>query len=155
MRLSRSVKRRYVDAMEEEARAAGLRFYVSDAHFKERSDGCCCCGLDERVWNVQRGQFAEALLIAKRRDDHRVRWADISAEVDRYFQVPWETGIANRVNATTVANFHSVSVAEYVRYIWNNPNNGKSPYRYFQGALRPVGLDASGNMEYEYVGDTP
>lgn len=64
LRGNREVKRPYIDAMQEEADKAGLRFYVSDAHFKERCANGSCCGL-RPDWPYSRGQFTEAVLIAK------------------------------------------------------------------------------------------
>ena len=42
------------------------------------------------------------------------------------------------------------TMADYLRSIWNNPKNGKSPYKYFEGILYPVGLDEDNNVIYKY-----
>ena len=34
----------------------GMRFYVSDAHFKESCNNSCCCALPED-WEYSRGNF--------------------------------------------------------------------------------------------------
>lgn len=41
-------------------------------------------------------------------------------------------------------------MADYLRSIWNNPKDGKSPYKYFEGVLYPVGLDEDNNVIYKY-----
>jgi DNA repair photolyase len=149
-RLNRSLKAVPVDEMEAAAKAAGLRFYVSDAHFKERSHNCCCCGLDPSR-NVQRGHFAEALLLAKNRPDHRVRWSDIEPEVRRYFSFDWlDAAGFNTGSVKLAAKFHRRTLADYIHYHWNATGSGKSPYRYFGGALVPVEVDERGDVVYEY-----
>lgn len=42
----------------------GMRFYVSDAHFKECSNNCCCCALDKN-WDYSRGNFSGAFTNCK------------------------------------------------------------------------------------------
>ena len=66
-RLNRNVKRPYVKAMKELCDELGMRFYVSDAHFKELCPNGSCCGLPE-TWNYSRGQWTQALMIAKEMD---------------------------------------------------------------------------------------
>ena len=43
LRLNRKIKEPYIMAMKKLCAELGMRFYVSDAHFKECSDNCCCC----------------------------------------------------------------------------------------------------------------
>jgi len=50
MRLNRNLKRPYIDNMQKLCKELGMRFYVSDAHFKERCDGANCCGLLDRIF---------------------------------------------------------------------------------------------------------
>ena len=64
LRLNRKVKEKYIKKMQELCNELGLRFYVSDAHFKECSNNCCCCALNKN-WDYSRGNFAAALQIAK------------------------------------------------------------------------------------------
>lgn len=80
LRLNRKVKEPYIRKMKELCDKLGMRFYVSDAHFKECSENCCCCALNKN-WNYSRGHFAAALQIAKKTGE--VRWSDI--EKDMYF----------------------------------------------------------------------
>ncbi len=65
LRLNRKIKEPYIRKMQELCKELGLRFYVSDAHFKECSNNCCCCALPPE-WEYSRGNFAAALQIAKK-----------------------------------------------------------------------------------------
>jgi len=74
-RLQYAIKRPIIDEMKKTAHALNMRFYVSDAHCKEQSDFCCCCGVPPDR-NVSKGHFAEALLLAKKTGI--VYWKDIA-----------------------------------------------------------------------------
>lgn len=50
------------------------------------------------------------------------------------------------------AHFAGMSMADYMRWLWNNPQSGQSPYKLFEGALVPVGADDEGNFVYKYNG---
>jgi DNA repair photolyase len=50
LRLNRKVKEPFVKNMEAECKKVGMRFYVSDAHFKELCCNGSCCGLPSN-WN--------------------------------------------------------------------------------------------------------
>ena len=78
LRLNRKVKEKYIKKMQELCHELGMRFYVSDAHFKECSDNCCCCALNTD-WDYSRGHFAAALQIAKKRG--YVKWDDIEGDM--------------------------------------------------------------------------
>jgi hypothetical protein len=41
-------------------------------------------------------------------------------------------------------------MAEYMRWLWNNPQAGQSPYKMFEGVMHPSGKDANGNIIYTY-----
>lgn len=148
LRLNRNVKRPYVDAMEAAARAAGLRFYVSDAHFKERCANGSCCGLSPD-WNYYRGQFTEALQIAKRNGS--VRWSDIALGTVTMAEVPWGRAEGyNTGGSEKRAAFHGQSMIDVLRYWWNHPKDAQSPYKMFEGVLQPDSLDSEGNIIYVY-----
>ena len=150
LRGNREMKRPYVDAMQEKCDKLGLRFYVSDAHFKERCANGSCCGLRPE-WNYSRGQFTEALVIAKEKG--QVRWADIEPGL-RYADFSFGNAEGfNQVSSERRAAHHDWSMKDYVRREWNNVNGGHSPYKYFGGVLHPVGRDGAGDVIYEYWGD--
>ena len=146
-RLNRNIKRRFVDEIEEATRQAGMRFYVSDAHFKERCDNGSCCGLS-KDWNYSRGQFCEALMICKAKG--KVLWGDIAKEMEHLKGFLWSR--AEGYNTNTLekrAQFKDFTMFDYMHWLWNNPKAGQSPYTMFEGVMKPVGLDENGDLIYE------
>jgi len=151
MRLNWKIKEPYVDEMERVCRHRRVRFYVSDAHHKDRCATGSCCGLRDEA-HYARGQFTYAIVYARK--NGRVHFSDIA----RYFPPCYhEIRAIEAVNfmrgsPSQRARFHSFTVADMFRFFWNNPNESKSPYRYFGGALRPLGLDDNQDVIYEYRG---
>lgn len=144
LRLNRKVKEPYVKRMRELAHENGMRFYVSDAHFKEASDGACCCGLPDD-WKFSRCQFSEALQLCKRNGE--VRFSDLGNE--GFLDFDW--GKADGFNTTSVekrGKFLDMTMLDYLRYLWNNPKAGQSPYQMFEGVMLPNGYDDDGNIVY-------
>lgn len=128
----------------------GMRFYVSDAHFKELCNNGSCCGLPVS-WNYSRGQFCEALQICKEKD--KVTWDEIKPDIEQLHQYDWGRATGYNANSSEKrAQFYGMSMAEYMRWLWNNPQAGQSPYKMFEGAMKPSGKDANGNLIYEYAG---
>ena len=41
-------------------------------------------------------------------------------------------------------------MGDYLHEIWNNPKSSKSPFKYFEGVLYPVGLDENNDVIYKY-----
>ena len=148
LRLNRKVKEKYIYKMQELTHSLGMRFYVSDAHFKECSDNCCCCALPPS-WDYSRGHFAAALQIAKKCGE--VRWKDI--EGDMYFLNIDLKKSALMQSSEARAKFASMTVKEYMRYLWNSPRMGQSPYKAFERVLIPNGYDEDGNIIYKYNQD--
>lgn len=147
LRLNRSIKEPYVRKMRDLAHSLGMRFYVSDAHFKEACDNACCCGLPDD-WEISRCQFSNALQICKRRG--RCTWSEISAGAD-FLDFMW--GKAEGFNTNSVetrAKFDGMTMRDYLRYLWNNPNKGQSPYKMFGGVMVPDGRDEHGDVIYAY-----
>ncbi len=151
LRLNWKIKEPRVRAMEAACGRVGMRFYVSDAHWKNRCANGSCCGLGEG-WNYHRGQFTEALVIAKR--NGTVRWRDLEENLlpcfDRIKIVPAAGLNIARGTARDRARFRDWSIADYIRYIWNSPDHPRSPYKYFYGLLSPAGKDRGGNVIYKY-----
>ena len=147
LRLNRKVKEKYIYKMKELCHNLGMRFYVSDAHFKECSDNCCCCALPPS-WDYSRGHFAAALQIAKKTG--KVQWSDI--EKDMYF-LDFEYRKAQGFNVNSSENrakFDGMTMKEYLRYLWNAPRRGQSPYKIFERVLKPDGVDENGDIIYKY-----
>ena len=148
LRLNRKVKEPFIRNMKAVCDEIGMRFYVSDAHFKELCANGSCCGLP-KDWNYSRGQFCEALQIAKEKGF--VHYSDIQKDIDELHQYPW--GRATGYNAQSSekrAHFYGMTMAAYMRWLWNNPNAGQSPYKLFEGVLIPDGKDERGNIIYKY-----
>ena len=151
LRLNRKIKEPYIRKMQELCKELGLRFYVSDAHFKECSDNCCCCGLPPE-WEYSRGHFAGALQIAKKRG--YVKWSDIEPDMGwlDFAAVTDKCNIARR-SSEERAKYSGLTMKEYMRYIWNNPARGQSPYKIFAGVLVPDGYDENYDIIYKYNKD--
>lgn len=147
LRLNRKIKEKYIKNMQKLCNELGMRFYVSDAGFKECSNNCCCCALNKN-WDYSRGNFAAALQIAKKTG--KVQWKDI--EKDMYF-LDFELEKAegfNLVSSENRAKYKGMTMKDYLHYLWNNPKMGQSPYKIFDRALIPDGYDEDRNIIYKY-----
>lgn len=148
LRLNRKIKEKYLIKMRDLCKELGMRFYVSDAHFKELSDNGCCCGLPAD-WEYSRGNFSYALQVAKR--NGRVFWSDI--ENDMYFLDNFEWFKAEGFNCNSSearAKYTDMTMKDYLHYLWNNPERGQSPYKIFERVLEPDGYDKHGDIIYKY-----
>jgi hypothetical protein len=58
---------------------------------------------------------------------------------------------AGWVTASQRARFQNLSIKDYFKMMWNDPNQGYSPYKYFYGLLKPLKLDNDKNIIYQYV----
>lgn len=147
LRLNRKIKEEYVHKMQELCHDLGMRFYVSDAHFKETCDNCCCCALN-KDWRYSRGHFGAALQIAKKTG--KVQWKDI--EDDMYFlDFPMVRAEGFNLNSSeNRAHYTGMTMKDYLRYLWNAPKRGQSPYKLFEKVLIPNGYDEDGNIIYYY-----
>jgi DNA repair photolyase len=150
LRLNRKIKEKYIKAMQEKCHSLGMRFYVSDAHFKEACDNCCCCALPPN-WDYSRGNFSAALQIAKKTGE--VRWSDIEKDM-YYLEFPYKKAEGfNLVSAENRAMMEGMTMKDYLRYLWNAPRRGQSPYKLFEKVLVPDGVDDNGDIIYKYNND--
>lgn len=148
LRLNRRIKEPYVRKMQALSRELGMRFYVSDAHFKEACDNCCCCGLPND-WNVSRYNFSEALQLCKKNGS--VRYSEIKEGHTHFDGFEW--GKAEGYNCSSTnrrAKFKGMTMADFMHYLWNTPTAGQSPYQIFEGVMRPDGYDENGDIIYTY-----
>lgn len=148
LRLNRKIKEKYVKAMKELCDKLGMRFYVSDAHFKECSCNACCCALPPE-WEYSRGHFSAALQIAKRTGV--VHWSDI--EKDMYFldSFLWKDAAGFNCNSSEArAKYAGMTMKDYMHYLWNAPKMGQSPYKLFEKVLVPDGYDENNDIIYKY-----
>lgn len=150
LRLNRKIKEPFFRNMKELTDKIGMRFYVSDAHFKELCCNGSCCGLPSN-WNYSRGQWCEALQIAKSKGV--VTYADVCGDIEKLHQYQWGRAQGFNCNSSEKrAHFFGMTMAQYMRWLWNNPQSGQSPYKLFEGALVPSGKDSDGNLIYKYNG---
>lgn len=150
LRLNRKVKEGYIQKMHELCRKLGMRFYVSDAHFKEACDGSCCCGLppDDPRHNYSRGNFSYALQLCRK--NGKVTFPEIDADM-KHLDFPFYKADGFNTNSVeTRAKFEYMTMRDYLRYLWNNPYAGQSPYTMFGGVMRPDGQDGNGDIIYTY-----
>lgn len=145
LRLNRNIKRPFVDEMEQACKDAGMRFYVSDAHFKERCNNGSCCGLPPD-WNYSKGQFTEALMIAKKKG--YVTWKDIAHEMEHLKGVK-----CSFMSEGQRVGFYNKDYYSYLRSSWNDPKSAHSPYQMFEGILEPYKLDNEKNVVYRFNKD--
>lgn len=152
LRLNRKIKEPYIRKMQELCKELGLRFYVSDAHFKECSDNCCCCGLPPE-WDYSRGHFAGALQIAKKTG--KVHWNDIESDMNYlFYPAVYSVGCQiARSSSESKSMFEGMTMKDYLHYLWNNPSRGQSPYKMFAGVLIPDGYDENHDIIYKYNKD--
>ena len=48
------------------------------------------------------------------------------------------------------AKFDGMTMKDYLRYLWNNPKRGQSPYKLFEKVLVPEGYDENNDIIYKY-----
>lgn len=151
LRLNRKVKEPFMRRMKALCEELGMRFYVSDAHFKELCCNGSCCGLPP-TWNYSRGQWCEALQIAKAKGS--VSWADVRGDIEALVsKFQWHQATGYNCNSSEKrAKFSGMTMADYMLWLWDNPQSGQSPYKLFEGALRPSGHDTDGHVVYTYAG---
>lgn len=149
LRLNRKVKRPFVERMKEICDEIGMRFYVSDAHFKEMCANGCCCGLPES-FNYSRGQFCNALALCKK--NGTVKYSEIKGDIDKLLGgFRWDKARGYNTNsAEKRAKFDGMTMADYMRWLWNSPSAGQSPYKMFEGVMIPAGRDENGDLIYKY-----
>lgn len=155
LRLNRSIKEPYYQRMIELCKEYNMNFHVSDAHGKELGCSGSCCGLpcdkngDPSLTNYSRGQFTNALQIAKK--NGIVSWDDIVKYNVWLEDMSGKSAPGfNTSNSTRRNKKYSTSFLNSMRNEWNNPKSGNSPYKYFNGILYPLKLDKNKNVVYEY-----
>ena len=90
--------------------------------------------------------------IANRKKNGSVSWADINKDAEHLlggFDAVKASGF-NTKSPEMRAKFLGMSMKEYLRYLWNNPQAGQSPYRMVEGIITPSGKDEMGNILYSY-----
>ncbi len=44
-----------------------------------------------------------------------------------------------------------MTMADYMRWLWNNPQSGQNLYKMLEGIVTPNGKDENGNLIYYYT----
>jgi hypothetical protein len=146
MRLNPKIKERYVKRMRELCHELGMRFAISDPHFKYLNDTLSCCGLDDK-YNFMTAPYNLALKIA--REKGIVHWKDVEAGID------WakDIGASEIFIVRTKFDYRrrkGQDAKEYIRSMWNTTKKaGYCPYLYFAGYLEPIGKDENGDLIYK------
>ena len=154
-RASRSIKHEMTMKVYHKAKELGLRFGISDPHFKELNDTGCCCGMpeeDEWFGRWSRRQMTEVIVQARRAyergerrlftyDDWRPEWAHMVKLTDMVSARNWHNYRLRR----------DMTFGDQMRNKWNDPLNPRGPYLYFGRVLVPIGRDVrTGDLVYEY-----
>lgn len=151
LRLNRKLKEGYIKEMKALCDKLGMRFYVSDAHFKETCANGCCCGLPPE-WNYSRGNFSYALQLCRR--NGMVQWKDIAGDMYFLEKVMFRSADGfNTNNSVKRAKYFYMTMKDYLHHLWNDPTKGQSPYKMFEGIMQPNGLDENGDIIYIYNED--
>ena len=136
------------------AHELGMVFGCSDPHFKEYNDTGSCCGIkpDDPIFGGwSRRQLTNVIV--------EMRDAYDRGENRRMTYLDWAPEWAHKVNAVEMyncGNWHSKRVRKHftfgdaMRNKWNAPKAPRSPYVYFSGVMRPVGIDQRDDVVYEY-----
>lgn len=146
MRLNPKIKEQYVYGMRDLCHKLGMRFAISDPHFKFLNDTLSCCGLGNN-WNFMIPPWNLALKIAKEKGV--VHWKDIEKTID------WGKAFKGNMIfiARTKKNYRKTKIQnlkDYIRTIWNSTKKfGYCPYLYFAGFLEPIGIDENGDIIYK------
>lgn len=152
---SREIKFEQTVKIREKVHDLGMTFGISDPHFKEFNDHGNCCGLPENdKWfgNWSRRQLTNVI--------HEMKLAHDKGENLQVNFIDWAPEWATQIMATEMIAYggvHTKRVRKYhtfsdtMRIKWNTPNHARSPFVYFGGVMKPVGLDANTNdLVYEY-----
>ena len=154
LRLNYKVKEKYIKEIKDACDQYGLRLHISDAHHKELSSTGSCCGLPDNhptLSNYQKSQFTNAIIIARK--NGTVSFDEISNEFDWLKSFKWgKTKGYNTGSNHIRLKKQDMTMYDYMRNAWNNPNSAHSPYRYFDGALIPLKVDKNNNLIYKYNG---
>jgi len=151
LRLNYEVKRPYIEEMEKLCKEIDLKFFVSDANHKERSQCGSCCGLpDDSPYfkNFAKCQFTQAIVQAKKAGE--VKFSDIKKHEHNFLDKVKSSSPIKRLGLVSAGKHKKESILEYMRNIWNTPKSAKSPYKYFDGILIPDRLDENGDVVYKF-----
>jgi len=156
LRLNYNIKKPYIDNMQQLCDKHGINFHVSDAHHKEKGCSGSCCGLPQKsinmpsLSNYSLCQFTNAINICKEKGE--VSWDDIAQHGDwlKKINILRAPGF-NTGSIMRKAKIANQSLYDYMRNAWNDPKSAHSPYKYFEGVMKPDRLDENNNIIYKFI----
>ena len=165
MRLNRNIKRYFVERMIKKCRELDLKLAISGPDFKELGydEGGNCCGLpsknpfNKELENFCKKQMTSVLIKAHKKfwenggkKEVLIKWDDMKDEKygdwmkeHRY----WTDSIV--CYQSDYERLYTGHEREFLE-VWNSLSTPRNPYRYFDGIMKPVGLDEKGNIIYKY-----
>lgn len=82
-----------------------------------------------------------------------VMFSEISNDILTLHTYEWRKAVGfNTCTSERLSKYYGMSMADYMRYLWNNPQNWQSPYKMYEGILIPDGKDENGDIVYKYNG---
>lgn len=162
MRLNRDVKEKYVKWMWKLCKIHGMQFNISDPDFKELNQSGSCCGIpstkeeyNSDCVNWSRGQLTYVLTQLMKR--HLSGEKDIELHIEdvlnlipnKWNEDPKLWGDSLKCWASDVCKKGMTHKDEFIQ-TWNNTRSAGNPYNYFHGILKPIKLDANGNIIYKF-----
>lgn len=152
---TREYKYKMTMDIRKKAHELGMVFGCSDPHFKEFNDYGSCCGMpsdDPWFGNWSRRQLTNVIV--------EMRNAYVAGKPMKVSYTDWAPEWAHRVLARTMiayGTWHSHRIrrmhtfGDSMRNKWNNPGHPRSPYTYFAGVMRPIGVEeGTKDLIYEY-----
>jgi DNA repair photolyase len=129
------------------AHKCGMTFASSDPLFKHLNDTGCCCGIrpDDPVFgNWQRENATNAVVDAR-------SGLKVSAEayIPKWSRTQPMKGMCFSTNAMSKV-MENTMWSEKLRNGWNDLKSNRGVLYYLQGILKPVGVNAIGDIEYVY-----
>lgn len=134
------------------AKSRNLAIGVSDPTWKQLNTYGCCCGVSDKdsvFGNWQKENATNQLCLARdtgkqlRPEDVIPKWA-YETNADRLYRPA--------IGASGACFRKYFNWSDKLAEQWNNLESERGPLQYFQGALRPVKREESGDVVFEYVG---
>jgi len=148
-RLSREYVEDIFYACQEVTHACGMTFAVSDPLFKHLNDTGMCCGIkdDDPVFGNWQRENATTIVVEAKRNPSK-----IFSAVD---SIPEWSNLVGIRDMCCIVGPHGKSVedmtwANKLRNNWNDLKSNRGTLYYFQGALKPVGKNAQGDILWQY-----
>lgn len=147
MRLNESIKHPIFSKIAALCNYYGIAFYNSDLDCRELTRTCCCCGAPD-CFSYSRGTLVNALKLAQY--NGKVRFSDIYGQELKLMDGVRYRDVINTGTALHKRKLYNFSLAGYVRYLWNTPEETHSPKNEFRDALLPDGVDENGDIIYAF-----